>query len=97
MDVLLATSPLPHRPRRVLVAGTSGSGKTTLAGRIAALLGIAQVEIDAFYHGPGWVARDDFVGDVLAFSAEPECARSWPNARTPLSGWTIRVRWSCVR
>jgi adenylate kinase family enzyme len=77
MDVLLATSPLPHRPRRVLVAGTSGSGKTTLAGRIAALLGIAQVEIDAFYHGPGWVARDDFVGDVLAFSAEPEWVTEW--------------------
>src|SRR3712207_7517851 len=43
---------LPHRPARVVVAGTSGSGKTTLAARIGRELGIPHVEIDALFHGP---------------------------------------------
>jgi adenylate kinase family enzyme len=75
--VLTATDPLPHRPRRLLVAGTSGSGKTTLAGRISDLLGITRVEIDALYHGPGWVAREDFVPTVLAFSGQQEWVTEW--------------------
>ena len=34
-SVLGADDPLPHRPRRVVVAGTTGSGKTTLAAASA--------------------------------------------------------------
>jgi Mg-chelatase subunit ChlI len=47
-------NPLPHRPARVLVAGTSGAGKTTLAGRVAEVLTLPRVEIDALFHGRAW-------------------------------------------
>jgi len=69
MPLLDAVAPLPRRPRRVLVAGTSGAGKMTVAGRVAALLDIPHVEIDAFFHGPGWTLRDTFESEVHRFSA----------------------------
>ncbi|WP_369054656.1 AAA family ATPase [Kineococcus terrestris] len=69
--------PLPHRPRRVLLAGTSGAGKTTTAARVAALLGAPHVEIDALFHGPGWVPRPTFVEDVHRFSAAPAWVTEW--------------------
>lgn len=50
--MLSADYALPHRPRRVLVAGGSGSGKTTLAMRITDLIGSPHTEIDALFHGP---------------------------------------------
>ena len=62
---------------RILVAGTSGAGKTTVAARIAARLGVLHVEIDALYHGPGWVPRESFVADVEAFSAAPGWVTEW--------------------
>jgi len=68
---------LPHRPRRVLVAGTSGSGKTTLARRIAEVLQLPHVEIDALYHGPGWTPRPSFVDDVAALTAQPSWVTEW--------------------
>lgn len=40
--------------RRVSVVGSSGSGKTTLARSLAEALGVAHVELDALFHGPGW-------------------------------------------
>lgn len=42
--------PLPHRPRRVVVAGATGSGKTTLARRIGAVLELPVSEMDALHH-----------------------------------------------
>lgn len=75
--LLTADDPLPHRPRRVLVAGTSGSGKTTTAGRISALLDLPHTEIDALFHGPGWTEREAFVADVDAFSAAPTWVTEW--------------------
>jgi adenylate kinase family enzyme len=39
---------------RIAVIGPSGSGKTRLAGRLARMLGVAHVEIDALHHGPNW-------------------------------------------
>jgi len=40
--------------QRIAVVGTTGSGKTTLAYRLAKLLGVAHVELDALHWGPNW-------------------------------------------
>ncbi|MDX2704298.1 adenylate kinase [Streptomyces sp. PA03-6a] len=77
MPLLGPADPLPHRPRRVLVAGTSGAGKTTLAARVAAALRVPHVEIDALFHGPGWTRRPSFEADVHRFSAEPGWVTEW--------------------
>jgi adenylate kinase family enzyme len=77
VSLLSYDAALPHRPRRVLVAGGSGSGKTTLSDRIGSRLGVRHVEIDALHHGPGWVPRPTFVAEVEAFSAEPEWVTEW--------------------
>lgn len=44
------------------MVGNSGSGKTTLARELAGALGVAHVEMDALYHGPGWTepTREEF-------------------------------------
>jgi adenylate kinase family enzyme len=75
--VLGPDDPLPRAPRRVLVAGTSGAGKTTLALQVARVLGVGHVEIDALFHGPGWVARPTFEADVEAFTAGPAWVTEW--------------------
>lgn len=77
MHVLSAGDLLPRRPQRVLVAGTSGSGKTTLAARISERLNMRHVEIDALFHGPDWVPREEFEADVEAFIAEPRWVTEW--------------------
>ncbi|MEU8168312.1 AAA family ATPase [Micromonospora sp. NPDC049004] len=77
MPHLDATDPLPHRPRRVLVAGTSGAGKTTLASRIAISLQAPHVEIDGLFHGPSWTRRPSFEEDVRRFSAGPSWVTEW--------------------
>ena len=69
--------PLPLVPRRVLVAGASGAGKTTLAIRVAHLLGLRHTEIDALFHGPGWVPRPEFVADVHALVAREAWTTEW--------------------
>ena len=69
--------PLPCRPCRVLVAGTAGVGKTTTAARIAVMLGVPHVEIDALFHGPDWTPRPSFEADVRAFSAQPAWVTEW--------------------
>lgn len=66
-----ATDPLPHRPRRVVVAGASCAGKTTLATRVAAALAIEDVELDGLHHGPDWTPR------VAAFAARPAWVTEW--------------------
>lgn len=77
MPLLDATTPLPHRPERIVVAGTSGSGKTTVAKQIGKLLGIAHVEIDGLFHGPGWVPRPSFLDDVNAFTSGSHWVTEW--------------------
>ncbi|MWB99969.1 AAA family ATPase [Agromyces seonyuensis] len=68
---------LPGLPRRILVAGASGAGKTTLAERIAARTGIRHQEIDALFHGPGWVRRPEFEADVDAFTSGEAWVTEW--------------------
>jgi adenylate kinase family enzyme len=78
-------SPLPHRPRRVLVAGVSGSGKTTLASRIAGITGGPHLEIDAIFHGPDWTPRPEFLDDVRSFVSADSWTTEWQyNAARPL-------------
>jgi adenylate kinase family enzyme len=45
--------------QRILVVGATGSGKTTLASRLAGILGVPHVEMDALHWKPGW----EHVGD----------------------------------
>lgn len=69
--------PLPHRPRRIAVAGVSGVGKTTLGTRISEVLGIPHAEIDALFHGPGWTPRSEFLDDVRALIEEDAWVTEW--------------------
>jgi adenylate kinase family enzyme len=41
---------------RIVVVGTSGSGKTTTARRIAKILAIPHIELDAIHWGPNWTS-----------------------------------------
>lgn len=72
---------LPFRPRRVVVAGTSGAGKTTLARRVAQVLSVPHVEIDALFHGPGWTRSEAFAADVDRFSATSGWVTEWQYSR----------------
>lgn len=95
MPLLGATDPLPHRPDRVVVAGTSGSGKTTLAARIAEALAAPHVEIDALFHGPGWTPRATFLEDVHRFTAGPTWVTEWQygDARAHLAARADLMVW----
>ncbi len=42
--------------KRILVLGSSGSGKTTFAIRLARILGLTAVHLDAHFWKPGWIA-----------------------------------------
>jgi adenylate kinase family enzyme len=68
---------LPFRPRRVLVAGLSGAGKSTLADRIADTAALPRTELDALYHGPGWVPRESFEDEVESFTARARWVTEW--------------------
>lgn len=53
---------------KIAVQGTSGSGKTTVARELARRHGVAHVELDALFHGPGWAQTpaDEFRRRVAA-------------------------------
>ncbi len=63
------TRQLPAGVERVLVAGSPGAGKTTPARRLTARLDLTHTEMDALFHGPGWVPRQEFEADVDALLA----------------------------
>ena len=44
---------------RIVILGTTGSGKTTLSHRLARMLQIPAIELDAFRHGPNWAETPD--------------------------------------
>lgn len=69
--------PLPVRPRRTIIAGVSGSGKTTLAARLAPVLDAPHTEIDALFHGPGWVPRPSFLDDVRRLAGSDTWVTEW--------------------
>ncbi|MGW8813779.1 AAA family ATPase [Gordonia terrae] len=68
---------LPRPPRRIAVAGVSGVGKTTTARRIATIVNVPHIEIDALHHGPGWTRRPEFLDDVRTFTDEPAWVTEW--------------------
>ncbi len=57
--------------RRIQVMGQSGSGKSTLGLRLAEVLGVPHVELDALFWLPNWVERDgdEFRAMVAAATA----------------------------
>jgi len=62
---------------RVAVVGGSCSGKTTLSSRLARLLGVPHIELDALHHGPNW---DEAPAEVLqerVRAALAEAADGW--------------------
>lgn len=91
--------PLPVRPKRVLVAGVSGVGKTSLASRIAEIIDAPHTEIDALYHGAGWVPRDDFLDDVRTLIAEESWTTEWQysTARPLLAAAADTLVWLDLR
>ena len=57
--------------RRILVLGSSGSGKSRFSSRLAKLLGIRPIHLDAYFWKPGWVATpaeewNDIVTELIA-------------------------------
>jgi adenylate kinase family enzyme len=95
MPLLDPQGSLPYQPSRVIVAGTAGSGKTTMAARIAEVLGLQHVEIDALFHGPDWTPRPTFLEDVHRFAAEPAWVTEWQysSARAHLAARADLVVW----
>ncbi|MGH3457003.1 AAA family ATPase [Aeromicrobium sp.] len=93
--MLSTEDPLPHRPRRVVVAGASGSGKTTLARRIGIALKLPVTEMDALHHGPAWTPRQEFMADVETFSSADAWVSEWqyPEARKLLADRADTMVW----
>ncbi|HLX31243.1 MAG TPA: hypothetical protein VKR79_00605 [Gaiellaceae bacterium] len=61
--------------KRVAVIGGSCTGKTTTSRRLAAILGVPVIELDALHHDPGWqeASAEVFRERVkAAFAAAPD-------------------------
>jgi adenylate kinase family enzyme len=71
--------------RRVSVVGNSGSGKSTVARRLAVVLGVPYLELDAVFHQPGWrpLPGEEFRRIVAAKAADV--------------GWVIDGNYSAVQ
>jgi adenylate kinase family enzyme len=57
--------------QRVSVVGNAGSGKSTLARRVATVLGVPYVELDAIHHLANWepIAPEEFAAAVSEIAA----------------------------
>lgn len=75
--MLTADDALPFRPSRILVAGVTGSGKSTFASELAGVLDLPYTEIDSLYHGPNWVPRPQFVGEVVDLTEGDKWVTEW--------------------
>jgi adenylate kinase family enzyme len=90
-----------QHPTRILVAGGSGSGKSTVAAALARRTGLPYVELDALFHGPGWVPRPGFAADVAALAARDAWVTEWQYSavrpllleRAELLVWLDLPRW----
>lgn len=53
-------------PRRINVVGSSGAGKSTVSKRLADLLSIPSIEMDALFWGPDWhwPSDEEFFGKL---------------------------------
>jgi adenylate kinase family enzyme len=60
--------------KRVSVVGNAGSGKSRLARRVAGVLGVPYVELDAIHHLAGWEPIDprEFLVRISAITAVDE-------------------------
>jgi adenylate kinase family enzyme len=56
---------------RVSVVGTSGSGKTSFARKLAEILEVPCIELDALHWGPDWTVRSSFRSEVAAAVQQP--------------------------
>ena len=45
--------------KKINIVGTSGSGKSTLGRRLAAVLNVEYIEMDALFWGPNWTETPD--------------------------------------
>lgn len=61
--------------RRVSVVGVPGSGKTTFGGRLAAVLAVPIVELDAIIHQAGW--NDLALAEFRSRVTEAIAGESW--------------------
>jgi adenylate kinase family enzyme len=71
--------------RRIVVVGNTGSGKSTLAARLATLLRVPHVELDALFWEPGWT------------EARPDAFRRRGAAAVAGPGWVADGNYSKVR
>jgi len=63
--------------RRVNVRGSSGSGKTTTSQRLAGLLEVPFIELDALHHGPNWSEPTAEVFRTRVEAAMAEAPDGW--------------------
>lgn len=75
--VLGCDDPLPHIPRRVLLAGVTGVGKSTLGRRLGKLWGLPYTEMDALHWGPDWSTRETFLQDAREVADQDAWITEW--------------------
>ena len=73
--------------RRVVIHGATGSGKTTLSRRLADLLGVPVIELDAIRHARGWDSVE--WGEMRAILTQ--------RLDTSAEGWLCEGNYSQVR